>query len=260
VRLVLPELEEYCHEFAPEEIGADAFALAIAVTDARRRVSGPWSDKTFAARGHMVGVWLARIRNLPESRTAAVRREFDAWLAFVEKDGGERLSKMLSRLSFWVTVAEIPTANEGERLARRALDCARTPTERAMALSEIGHALLFDRERQGEAEASLAKAMLCASDGPVRWEAQQRHAYLAHLRKKAPLAIERYLALFRRMVKVPGAIETDLGYSVATDLLGFMRDAKDRDLKLVERMYEVAKKRDALARASTKPSSPRLLH
>jgi hypothetical protein len=250
-RHVLPELEEYCREFAPEEIGASGFALAVAVTDARRRVSGPWAVQTFAARGYMVGVWLARIKNGQREERTAVRGAFAAWLAAVEKDGGERLSEMLSRLSFWVTVTALPTEDEGERLARRALECARTSTERAMALTRIGHALLFDCERQGEAESTLAKAMLCVPDGPVRWEAQYQHAYLAHLRKKKPLAVERYLALFRRMVKVPGAIETDLGYCVATDLLGLMRAANDRDLELVQRMYSVAKKRDALARAST---------
>lgn len=242
---ILEELEEDSFDFRSEEVDKDALALAVAIAEARCRRSGPWADATFEARGNTVGIWLARIRTVG-GEALTVRRAYARWLADIEQGCGDRRSEMLSRLAFWVVVANTETDDEGERIARRALDLATTPLDQARALTEMGHALIFVPKRRKEAEASLAEAMSRVQDGPTRWQAQYHHAYLAHVDGKMKVAVERYLSLFRSMVVVPGAIETDLGWTVAVDLLGFMREAKDRRVEDVQRTYDAARDRDGL--------------
>lgn len=102
---------------------------------------------------------------------------------------------------------------------------------------------MFVPERHEEAEAALEQAVSWAPNDTTRWQAQYHHAYLAHVQKRMGVAIERYLVLFREMAEVPGAIETDLGWSVAVDLIGFMRSARDQRSDEVQRAYDAAKAR-----------------
>jgi hypothetical protein len=238
---VLPELEAHCFELHTKSISESALTLASAVTEARCRQSGPWASETFSARGNMVGLWLVRMKTVGEKRAVSVRRAYQRWLARIEEASGGRLSEMLCQLAFWVIVAEVPTDDEGLRLAHRALEVAVSPLDRARAITEVGHALMFVPERHGEAEIALEQAVSWAPNDATRWQAQHHHAYLAHVQKRMGVAIERYLVLFRAMTEVPGAFDTDLGWSVAVDLIGFMRSARDQRLDEVQRAYDAAK-------------------
>jgi hypothetical protein len=88
-------------------------------------------------------------------------------------------------------------------------------------------------------------------------KAHERFAYLPHVEGKMDVAIERYLSLVRQMVAVPGAIDSDVGWTVAVDLMGFMGDAKDHRVDDVRRSYDAARERDALWHTTTPKTSRR---
>jgi hypothetical protein len=229
--------EEDCFDDTRTVVRESTVILAAAVTEARVAHSGIWAEETFETRGNMVGVWLARMKTVG-GKALRVRRAYQAWLDRIEAEADARRSEMLSRLAFWIMVADLPTGNEGIRIARRALALATTPLDEARALTEIGYALMGGENR--EAEAALVAAMSRVQDGPARWKAQYHHAYLAHAEREQTVANERYLALFNLMAATPGALETDLGWTVATDLLGFLRAAEDSRIVEVQCIYDAA--------------------